>query len=263
MSRPLTTRRAPSAVCPAEFNPTPICIGAAIASILFGPGIPVKAAELDFSTGWTTEGDVQIESPTQVNLSTDGLADDDSDLGVGNGEFNFSGIPAALVGFGGLEDFLGIEASQLDLGGFAYEGSAIKTILTVSDRSQLSFDYNFLTNETSDVLQQGPFNDYGFVLIGQEVKKLADYRDTNKGSCSFGFDACTGVQKKSYILNPGIYTLAFGVIDIDDFVITSALSVSNVTLTPLPQVSVPEPNLVFGIFAIGGLGLRLLRTNKK
>jgi hypothetical protein len=54
---------------------------------------------------------------------------------------------------------LGIEASQLDFGGFADEGSDIKTILTVSDRIQLSFDDDFLTNEISDVLPQDRFND--------------------------------------------------------------------------------------------------------
>jgi hypothetical protein len=94
-----------------------------------------------------------------VNLSSDGLADDDPDLGADSGKFNFSSIPAALVGWGGWEDFLGIEASQLDFGGFADEGSDIKTILTVSDRIQLSFDDDFLTNEISDVLPQDRFND--------------------------------------------------------------------------------------------------------
>jgi hypothetical protein len=54
---------------------------------------------------------------------------------------------------------VGIEASQLDFGGFADEGSAIKTILTVSDRIQLSFDDDFLTHEISDVLPQNRFND--------------------------------------------------------------------------------------------------------
>jgi hypothetical protein len=172
---------------------------ALIAAILFGLGSPAKAAELDFSTGWTTEGDVQIESPTQIRLSNDSGFGDDTDLGAGDGDFNFSGTPAAGVGFlGDLEAFLGIDPMQLDLGGVAYEGSAIKTILTVSDRSELSFDWNFLTNETADVLpiDRREFNDYGFFQIGQDVKKLADWKEANQSLNCLGFDACTGVQKK-------------------------------------------------------------------
>jgi hypothetical protein len=228
---------------------------------------PVWAINLNLTT-WETFGDVEIPNANQANLSTDGLIDDDFDLGANTGDFNFSGNPAGIVGLGSpsLEEFLGISASQLDLNGIAYEGSAIKTTLTVSDRSELSFDWDFLTNETANSLlpNRGPFNDYSFFLVGQNVHKLADGKDTHQSLSCLGFDACTGVQKNTYILNPGQYTLAFGVVDIDDFAITSALSVSSVKLTPLPPAptTVPEPSLLLGIWVVGGLGARQLRRSQ-
>lgn len=247
-----------------KFRLARLCLGSLLGLLNLAVINPAHSASLDLTTG-ETFGDVEFPDANQANLSTDGLFDDDFDLGANSGDFNFSGNPAGIIGFASpnLEGFLGISADKLDLNGIAYEGSALKTTLSVSTRSQLSFDWDFLTNETFDTLlpNRGPFNDYGFFLIGQTVNKLADYQNTSQGSCFFDFDSCTGVTKKTFTLNPGTYTLAFGVIDIDDFAITSALSVSNVTLTPLPTepVAVPEPNLLWGILFAGGLGGRLRR----
>ncbi|WP_013334652.1 hypothetical protein [Gloeothece verrucosa] len=219
----------------------------------------VLGAELNLLSGWEIAGDVQIESATRVNLSSDGLFDDDIDLAVQTGEFNFSGNAASVVGFGSLETFLGIDVAQLNLEGVAYEGSAIKTNLSVNTRSELSFDWEFLTNETFE-LPLRPFNDYGFVQIGQQVNKLTDYQNTQKSpNCSFGFVGCTGVKSLKYTLAAGQYTLAFGVIDVDDFAITSALKVSKINLTPNQEepVTVPEPNLVFAIFTALSLATSL------
>jgi Ca2+-binding RTX toxin-like protein len=196
---------------------------------------PVQAAELV----WESSGDVEIIDPNNLQLSTDGLFDDDFDLGASNGDFNFSGNPATSVGFdlgfGKLEDFLGIDVTELDLDidDIAYEGSAIKTTLNLSSRTEVSFDWEFLTNETSDDLSGRPFNDYGFFFLGQKITKLADWTNANQTTCDFGFDHCTETGNKTRTLDPGSYTLGFGVIDIDDFVVTSALRISSFTLTPI------------------------------
>jgi hypothetical protein len=213
---------------------------------------------------WSHSGDVEMIDSTNFQLSTDGLVDDDADLGAPHGEFNFSGNPANLVGFGGLEDFLGIDTSQLDLDGIAYEGSAIKTSLNLTTRTKVSFDWEFFTNETEDTLAPLSPTDYGFFFIGQTVNKLADGNNTNQTTCNFSFDTCTGVQTTTYILDPGQYTLGFGVIDIDDFLLTSVLTISNFTLTTISQqpATLPEPNLIVGIFAITGL-VRIFRHKPK
>jgi hypothetical protein len=217
----------------------------------------VQAADLT----WESSGDVEIDGTT-LRLSTNALPSDDDDLG----DFNFSGNPATSIGFdlgfGKLEDFLGIDVEKLDIDidETAYEGSAIKTTLNLSSSTELSFNWDFLTNETSDSLSQEPFNDYGFFFIGDRITKLADWRNANQTSCDFLFNSCTGVQTRTFTLNPGNYNFGFGVIDIDDFVVTSALRISSFTLTPIsqPPATVPEPNLILGLFATLGLGGRFL-----
>lgn len=249
---------------------SPVIKGIGLSSLLIATVIglnpSVKAAEVNFDDGWFISGDVQVESLSQVNLSSDGLFDDDSDLGVSQGKFNFSGNAATIVGFGGLEAFLSVDPAQLDVGGVAFEGSAIKTTLTVNQTSELIFDWDFLTNETSELVLRGPYKDYGFVQIGQKVNKLADYQNTKKSAnCSFGFDACTGLKTAIYLLKPGQYFLAFGVIDVDDFAITSALKISNLSLTPSRDqpnpTDIPEPNLIGAILIVAPLATKLLQKH--
>jgi hypothetical protein len=216
---------------------------------------------------WKPSGDVQVDG-TNFQLSTN--ASDDDDLGL-SGEFKFSDNPATSVGFdlgfGKLEDFLGIDVTELDIDGFAYEGSAIRTNLNLNSRTEVSFNWEFLTNETSDALSV-PLLDYGFFFIGDTITKLADVadiKDTDQTTCNFDFDTCTGVQTETYTLNPGDYTFGFGVIDINDYIVTSALTVSNFTLTPIsqPPTTIPEPNLMFGIFTMAGLGSKFLRQKPR
>jgi hypothetical protein len=244
-------------------------VWSAVSIFLFVFNSSTEAATLDFTSGWTLAGDASITGSDLVNLSTDAIAGDDFDLGAGNGGFNFSGTPASLVGFGGLETFLGIDASQLDLGGIAYEGSAIATVLSVGERSELSFDWEFQTNETADTLLpgRGPFADYGFFLLDGIIHGLADPSDTGSGNCARGFDGCTIRARRTLILSPGAYTLAFGTIDIADASITSALSVGGVTLTPSPRspVTVPEPSsfLVYLVASVAGITGKIIRRDGK
>jgi hypothetical protein len=215
-----------------------------------------QAASLNLNT-WATWGDVKTETPFQADLSTDGIADDDFNLGESAGTFNFSSTPAGTVGFvsPSLDEFLGIDASLLDLGGIAYEGSALKQVVAVEAGEILSFEWNFLTNETSFSLDPniGSLNDYAFFLVNDEVNVLADINDAIVPSSFFVSE--TGNRSFQYRFNrAGSYTIAFGAVDIDDFTVTSALSVSHVTLTPSSDpTSVPETTPILGLLILAGL----------
>ncbi|WP_157951186.1 PEP-CTERM sorting domain-containing protein [Cyanothece sp. BG0011] len=240
-----------------------------IPSLWMGLTQKTLARNLDLGE-WEQLGDVLIENAGQkAKLSTDATFffgfGDDSDVGANNGEFNQSGQLAEIVGFGGLEDYLGIPVALLDVEGFAYEGSAIKTELTVNAGDKLSFDWQFFTNETSTEIEEElrPFKDYAFVLIDGQISKLADYQkvveqgllDVETGT----FDSKTEKEIWEYRFDTeGTYQVALGIIDVDDFFITSALSVENVQL----QV-VPEPLTVLGTVTAIGFGYGFKKSLKK
>ncbi|GGA47298.1 hypothetical protein [Okeania sp. KiyG1] len=198
-----------------------------ISCLTLGLTNPVKAASLDL-TSWETLGDVNLVSNNQVLLSNDADLDDDYQLGAASGTFNFSDTPAVDNFFGDLEFFLGLNPYSLSQSGEAYEGSVLKTILTVKAGDELSFDWNFFTNETSTLLPEF-LNDTAFLLVDSQIIKLADVADST--SASSLFDSETGLQSYTYqFTEAGNYTIGFGVLDIDDPTNSSALSVSNLTL---------------------------------
>lgn len=224
---------------------------------------PAQALNLKFDNSWEQFGDVEVVNPTTANLSTDALFDDDFDLGVNNGDFNYSGNPAGQVGFGGLEDFLGVDVSIFDIEGVAYEGSAIKKTINVKAGDKLKFAWNFSTNETSQNLEpsRGSFLDYGFFLVNGQITKLADINNAIAISTN-NFDRQTGIQNYEYQFNSaGAYTIALGVIDINDFTVTSALSLNNISLETSQSVPepLPQPLTILG----SGLALGFVTLSKK
>jgi Ca2+-binding RTX toxin-like protein len=125
---------------------------------------------------------------------------------------------------------LGLTSGSLDgLGnGNATVGSAIKQTVTVSAGTQLSFDWNFLTNEGTPT----SFNDFGFVsIVSNTLDTLAN---TNS---SFGFSPTifneeTGFDTFSYTFQTaGTFTLGIGVVDVGDTVVDSGLLVDNLSFT--------------------------------
>lgn len=210
---------------------------------------PAYAFDGSFDSSWETFGDVEVTNPSAVRLSTDGLFDDDADLGANNGDFNYSGTPAAPVGFVSpdLSEFLGVPTSALDVGGFAYEGSAIKKTINVKAGDILQFTWDFSTNETLLATDpwRGSFLDYTFLLVNNQIIKLADTNNALVSSTSI-FDKETGIQNYEYTFNnAGTQTIAFGLVDIDDFSVTSAVTIKGVSLKATPK-SVPEPVSILG-----------------
>jgi hypothetical protein len=212
-------------------------------------------------TTWQTFGDGSL-SPNQALLSNDAIQGDDFDLGAQPGAFNFSGTPAGDNFTGDLEDFLGLASGTLNQGGEAYEGSAIKTTLTVQAGDVLAFQWNFLTNETASVLQanRGRFGDFAFFQVGQNVIQLANVN--NFITASSPFDGETGVSTYNYTFTQsGAFTVAFGVADIDDYVVSSGLSVRQVELQT--TTAVPEPLTLFGSGTALAFGAAFKRSLRK
>ena len=138
------------------------------------------AANLDLTT-WEVLGDGEIINAHSAYLSNNGLLNDD--FGIGSDEkYNFSGKPAVDNFFFGLETGLELGPGRLDLDPnkfeYALEGSALKKIVKVKAGEQLSFNWNFLSNETF-------FPDYGFLVVDKQVIKLADFKELSLESTNY------------------------------------------------------------------------------
>ncbi len=175
-----------------------------------------------FETGsfdpWQTTGNTTIETASFGSGPTEGT----NQALLTNG--------GASVSDTQLETFLGLTSGSLDgLGnGNATVGSAIKQTVTVSAGTQLSFDWNFLTNESTPT----SFNDFGFVsIVSNTLDTLAN---TNS---SFGFSPTifneeTGFDIFSHTFQTaGTFTLGIGVVDVGDTVVDSGLLVDNLSFT--------------------------------
>lgn len=218
------------------------------------------AASIDLNNA-TQLGDVLIQSSNQAWL-TNANSNGDDDI---NGNFNVSGddpISSIL-----LESTLGLDFFSLTSFAQTFEGSAgLILSLDVIAGDTLSFDWNFLTNQNTPDAN----NDYAFVTIDDTIIRLADTNsDFIPGMSAPGTDVFseqTGIQSFSYIFDTtGTVNVGFGVIDIGDFVTSSALSVENVELTPIP-----EPLTILGAgtaISFGGFFKRKLskktKNNKK
>ncbi|MBD2383862.1 PEP-CTERM sorting domain-containing protein [Cylindrospermum sp. FACHB-282] len=210
---------------------------------------PSQAVSVDFSS-WDKLGDVYTQ-PGEASLSNDN-ANFQDDSPQASGYYNLSGNnPEEASPNPNLQDFLGLDAESLDDDGQAYEGSAIKSVITAQAGDKLSFEWRFSTNETSN-------KDFGFFLVNNNVIKLADFTNALQSGTSGSFQTNTGFNTFSYTFNSaGTYNLGFGVVDVGDYVTSSALDVKNGNLE-----EVPEPTTIVGSLILVSAGL-LERSRKK
>ncbi|HND25558.1 MAG TPA: hypothetical protein PLN96_15165 [Zoogloea sp.] len=200
----------------------------------------------DFSSGlsgWSSLGDVAALHG--ATLSTASLAVDDAPAAAG--AFNTSGVAAAAVGVpGGVEEFAGLGLGALDPdpanGIWAFEGSVLKQSLTVNAGDMLSFDWQFASQE--DPLSG--MNDYAFVVLDGVLTRLGDVLGGPSGG---HFSTALG--------SAGAMQLAFGIVDVNDYVGTSTLVLSNVRIDAASAVPAP------GTLALGLGGLALLRIARR
>jgi len=171
-------------------------------------------------TGWDFVGSTSVVTADLGSTPTNGQFQ--AWLATGDGS----------VSDADMETLLGLNAGDLDaLGtGNATEGSVIQLeSLTVQAGEVLSFDWNFLTNETASSL----YNDFGFVFISDG--NLSGLADTSSGFTRFGgsYAVETGYGTFTHeFTQSGSYTVAVGVMDVQDTGVDSALLLDNFVLAP-------------------------------
>jgi len=194
----------------------------------------------DGLTGWQTIGDVSVQGVAKRATLTNAYMDGDIEE-----FFNHSGVSAVDVN--DLAPFAGVNVPDLDVGGIAYEGSAMKQVLNVAAGDLLSLDFWFgLTSQDTGV--EG-FNDLAFVAIDGQVVQ------------TFTLGLLPSVGQFSYqFLTGGPVTLAFGIVDINDVSGVSEFRLDNISVT-----AVPEPEtiamLLAGLGVIGATVRRRRATN--
>jgi hypothetical protein len=196
-------------------------------------------------TGWTTLGETSIETSAFGSGPTEGTS-----------QASLSTAGAAFAG-SIIEEFLGLDPASLDQlgasldvlpfpGGVAAQGSAIRQTFTANAGDILTFDWNFLTNETALF---PPLNDFSFVSISslQDLAGALDQRFQPIISPMTQFFQETGFQPFSFTVpTTGTYTLGIGVTDWRDTTKDSVLLVDNVQLA-----SVPEPTSALAVLGFG------------
>ncbi len=193
--------------------------------------------EVGTFSNWRTIGDTRIETAA---------------LGTGTSEGTFQALLTTGASASGgaveqsdLEEFLNFPSGLLDnLGnGDATEGSAIKQTFTANAGDVLTFDWNFLTNEGTP----SSFNDFAFFGVSPFALELADTNSSGFfGTSAVNFSQETGFQTISVgIAQTGTYTLNFGVVDVGDTAVDSALIVDNIQVLSLGSIT-SKNDVVFG-----------------
>lgn len=234
-------------------NIHPRFFGATLVAIGLASQSQAQLLNGDFGTGltsWTPVGDASIASGAAfLTNAAINESDDTPDT------FNVSGTAPLLAQDPlGLEESTGLAIGDLDISlpvDIAIEGSAISQTFTfAAGLTQISFDYNFFTNEGDNL-------DYAYFAINGTVVSFATVADATTPSGTYAFE--TGTQNAVEVFtSTGTVTLTFGVVDIHGFDLSSAVSIDNILLT-----SIPEPSTyatLVGALALGFVALRRRRA---
>jgi hypothetical protein len=141
-------------------------------------------------------------------------------------------------GAGSVEEFLNITPASLESAvPNNFFGSAIKQTFTgVNAGDVFSFNWNFSTTD----------NDKAFVTINNTVALLS-------GSSPFSYLFSTA----------GNYNIGIGLVDVDDSIGQSTLSVSNANFINANPQPVPEPATILGSITALGFGVKMARRYRK
>ncbi|MEM7595020.1 MAG: hypothetical protein AAF383_26565 [Cyanobacteria bacterium P01_A01_bin.83] len=173
--------------------------------------------------GWNTIGDTSIETEDLGIFLPDGT----HQALITNGDSDAGGSVVDTD----LEEFLDLASGAFDdlVASDAFEGSAIKQNLSLEAGDVVSFDWNFLTNENTP---DDTFNDTAFLNFGGFTFELADtganFVDASRVD---EFEEQTDTQTLTFRVNTaGTYTIGFGVIDVGDAIVNSALAIDDVAI---------------------------------
>ncbi|MBE9213346.1 hypothetical protein IQ247_11805 [Plectonema cf. radiosum LEGE 06105] len=174
---------------------------------------------------WRTIGDTSIETQEIGIEPTDG----EFQALITNGFSDAGGS----VEESDLSQFLNLPSASLDalLDGNATEGSGIKQTFTAQAGDILEFDYSLLTNEATP---SATFNDSAFFTLGNFALELGDTFDPTFSDKSVqGFSEATDSKTiKVAISQAGTYDLGFGIVDLTDSIVDSAILLDDVKLIP-------------------------------
>lgn len=198
-------------------------------------------------TGWSALGDVSVQG-SRAWLTTASL-DYEDDYPLVAGAFNLSGSAAIeMWAPANLESWMNIAPGSLDPdaanGISAYEGSGLQQGFNAGAGDTLSFSWQLFSNEN-------PLSgaDYAFVVIDGVRMDLGTVAGAGNSGSAFGFSFESGLASFNYTFTQaGQHSLSFGVVDVYDSSVTSALALSNVQIAAVPE---PEQYALF----LAGLGL--------
>ena len=215
-------------------------------------------------SGWTTGGDAASVGGNRLVLTTASSSQqDDFDMGLAAGARNVSGSDPLTAGYSitpdavVFEDFFGVPLGSFDpdpaSGIVAVEGSGASQSFTAAAGSRLSFKWDLGTLDQRDPTQA----DYAFVVIDGQVIKLADAFAASTANASADYAAQTGwLDYATTFATGGTHTVSFGVVDVGDTIDTSALSITGVNVSAVPESS--------GLAMLAaGLGLLALQARRR
>ncbi len=201
-----------------------------------------------------TQGDFHLVMSTLPN----NVVDQGAPLGQAGA---FSGTDA--IAGAALEAALGIPAGDIDLmsvSGFpAIQGSGFYQEFTAVDNSTLSFEWNFMTNESTPTATYTDFLFWGITASGggpllqggilMDTAQAAEFGPA-PGVSPFGEE--TGYRtENATIAVGGAYRIVFGVVDVRDDNFTSGALLDNFQLVPEPSTALL---ILSGMFILAFVG---------
>lgn len=207
-----------------------LLVTAISASLLAG----ADAAFVDYFPAWSTSGDATVVDDVSFLTSAFSTGTDDAT--------NQNNSTIDPVGLGDLETFVGLTSGGFATAGMdVTEGSAMKQTFNVLAGETISFDWEFLTNETSF--------DLAFIVLDGVFTELVNSLAAVPGA-SYGYaNSVNGTYTSAAFAVNTTVTLAIGVADTGDFTASSALRIPTV---------IPEPSsyIMLGLGLAGLVGLR-------